>query len=164
MTSRFQDPLEDETCRHLVLPALEAAGWEEDRIRPQYPINRGRIRATARRHRRERPLIADYILEHSDGLPLAVVEAKRSRKDPADGLEQVKRYARLLDVPFAYTTNGHRTLEVDARTGHLNELREFPSPQKLWSRHRQEKDLGDEQRAALASAPLNTKQIGRAHV
>lgn len=156
VTSRFQDPLEDETCRRFVLPALEQAGWQEDQIRPQYPINRGRIRATARRHLQERPLKADYVLSHSDGLPIAVIEAKRSRRDPADGFEQVKRYARLLDVPFAYTTNGHRILELDAQTGHLAEIPEFPSPRELWSRYRREWDLTDDRQAGLASAPLNS--------
>ncbi len=157
VTSRFQDPLEDETCRRFVLPALEQAGWQQDQIRAQYPINRGRIRATARRHLQERPLKADYVLSYSDGLPIAVIEAKRSRRDPADGFEQVKRYGRLLDVPFAYTTNGHRILELDARTGRLAEIPEFPSPQELWSRYRRERELTDERRAELASAPLNPK-------
>ena len=84
-------------------------------------VNRGRIRATARLHRQDRPLIADYVLQHSDGLPVAVIEAKRSRRDPSEGFEQAKRYAELLDVPFAYATNGHRILELDARVGRLSE-------------------------------------------
>jgi type I restriction enzyme, R subunit len=156
VTSRFQNPLEDETCRRFVLPALkEQAGWHDDQIRPQYPINRGRIKATARRHRQERPLIADYVLEYSDGLPIAVIEAKRSRRDLADGFEQVKRYAELLDVPFAYSTNGHRILELDARTGRLDEIDRFPSPQELWARYREDRDLTDPTRDTLASAPLS---------
>ncbi|MEU8125345.1 EcoAI/FtnUII family type I restriction enzme subunit R [Spirillospora sp. NPDC049024] len=157
MTSRFQDPLEDETCRRFVEPALDAAGWQDDQIRGQYPINRGRLRATTRGHRQERPLKADYVLSYSDGLPIAVIEAKRSRRDPADGLEQAKRYARLLDIPFAYSTNGHRILEFDARTGLQNEIAAFPSPDQLWTRYRQERQLADEQQARLASAPLNSK-------
>ncbi|NVI87828.1 DEAD/DEAH box helicase family protein [Actinomadura sp. BRA 177] len=140
-----------------MLPALERAGWQEDQITGQYPINRGRIRATARRHRQDKPLKADYLLEYSDGLPLAVIEAKRSRRDPADGFEQVKRYAELLDVPFAYTTNGHQIFELDARTGHLNEIQEFPSPEELWARYRQDRDLTDDGQATLASAPFNSR-------
>ncbi|GAA4603841.1 DEAD/DEAH box helicase family protein [Actinoallomurus liliacearum] len=157
MTSRFQDLLEDETCRRFVLPALtEQAGWREDQVRRQYRINRGRIRATARRHRQERALIADYVLEYSDGLPIAVIEAKRSRRDPADGFEQVKRYAELLDVPFAYTTNGERILELDARTGRVNEIRGFPAPEELWARYREDRGLTDATQDALASAPLSS--------
>jgi type I restriction enzyme, R subunit len=155
VTSGLYDPLEDETCRRFVLPALtERAGWKGDQIRAGFPINRGRIRATARMHRQDRPLIADYVLEYSDGLPVAVIEAKRSRRDPADGFEQVKRYAELLDVPFAYSTNGHRILELDGRVGRLNEIHEFPTPEELWSRYKADRDLADDT-GHLASAPLN---------
>lgn len=156
VTPRSYDPLEDETCRRFVLPALtERAGWKDEQIRAGFPINRGRIRATARLHRQERPLIADYVLEYSDGLPVAVIEAKRSRRDPADGFEQVKRYAELLDVPFAYSTNGHRILELDARTGRLNQIHEFPTPEELWTRYKGCRDLTDHAQGHLASAPLN---------
>ncbi|MEO5876827.1 MAG: DEAD/DEAH box helicase family protein, partial [Streptosporangiaceae bacterium] len=149
------DPREDETCKRFVLPALEQAGWSREQIKGQYRINPGRIQPTARRHRQERPLIADYLLEYSDGLPLAVLEAKRSRRDPAAGFEQVKRYARLLDVPFAYTTNGKRTIEIDSRTGLVREIDEFPSPEELWARYRADRGLTEDSQAVLASSPFN---------
>ena len=122
MTPSSYGPSEDETCRQFVLPALDLAGWKEEQIQVQHRINKGRIRATARLHRQERPLIADYVLEYSDGLPIAVIEAKRLLRDPADGFEQVKRYAELLDVPFAYVTNGQRIVELDARAGTVREI------------------------------------------
>lgn len=147
--------MEDETCRWFVLPALERAGWLDGQIRAAYPVNRGRIRATAHLHRQDRPLIADYVLEHSEGLPVAVIEAKRSRRDPADGFEQVKRYAKLLDVPFAYSTNGHRILELDSRTGRLTDAGKFPSPGELWRRYTGGRDLEEPARERLASAPFN---------
>jgi type I restriction enzyme R subunit len=150
-------PLEEETCRQFVLPALESAGWTDEQVKSQYRINRGRIRATARLHRQDRPLIADYVLQHSDGLPVAVIEAKRSRRDPADGFEQVKRYAELLDVPFAYATNGHRILELDARVGRLSEIRQFPSPRELWRRYKGDRDITDPEQERLASASLDAK-------
>lgn len=156
-TSGAYGPLEDETCRRFVLPALERAGWRDGQIRAAYPVNRGRIRATAHLHRQDRPLIADYVLEHSDGLPVAVIEAKRSRRDPADGFEQVKRYAELLDVPFAYATNGRRILELDSRTGWLAEIGKFPSPGELWRRYIDDRDLTGPVRDRLASAPFNPK-------
>ena len=90
MTPSSYGPSEDETCRQFVLPALDGAGWKEEQIRVQYPINKGRIRATARLHRQERPLIADYVLEYSDGLPIAAIEAKRLFRDVADGFEGLR--------------------------------------------------------------------------
>jgi len=174
-TSGAYGPAEDETCRRFVLSALEQAGWRAGQIRAAYPVNRGRIRATAHAHRQDRPLIADYVLEHSDGLPLAVIEAKRWRRDPAAGFEQVKRYAELLDVPFAYYTDGDRILELDSRAGRLAEIGTFPSPGQLWHRYRDDRDLAEPARDRLASAPFNPElrnwdgtpkqpQIGRAHV
>lgn len=155
MTPSSYGPSEDETCRQFVLPALDRAGWNEEQIRVQHPINRGRIRATARLHRQERPLIADYVLEFSDGLPIAVIEAKRLLRDPADGFEQVKRYAELLDVPFAYATNGQRTIELDARTGRVRDVLGFPSPDALWARYLKDRELPGYAASELASAPLN---------
>jgi predicted HTH transcriptional regulator len=70
VTPSSYGPSEDETCRQFVLPALDRAGWKEEQIRVQYPINKGRIRATARLHRQERPLIADYVPETpADSVP-----------------------------------------------------------------------------------------------
>jgi type I restriction enzyme, R subunit len=152
------DPLEDETCRRFVLPALEVVGWTPDQVKAAYPVTRGRIRAMAQLHRQDRPLIADYVLEHSDGLPVAVIEAKRSRRDPADGFEQVKRYAQLLDVPFAYATNGRRILELDARAGRLSEIDVFPSPDELWRRYKDDRDLTTQERDRIAAAAFKPKR------
>lgn len=138
-----------------MLPALDRAGWKEQQIRVQYRITRGRIRATARLHRQERPLIADYVLEHSDGLPIAVIGAKRLLRAPADGFEQVKRYAELLDAPFAYATNGQLTSELQARTGKARDVPGFPSPEALWARYLKDRELADDVASELASASLS---------
>jgi type I restriction enzyme R subunit len=139
-----------------VLPALEAAGWTEQQVKAQYRINQGRIRATARLHRQDRPLIADYVLEYSDGLPVAVIEAKRSSRDPADGFEQVKRYMELLDAPFGYFTNGLRFFELDARAGRMGEVSGFPTPAELWRRYKDDREITGLAQDRLASAPFIT--------
>ncbi len=150
-------PLEEETCRQFVLPALKSAGWADEQVKTQYRISRGRIRATARLHRQEPALIADYVLQYSDGLPLAVIEAKRSRPDPAGAFEQAKRHAALLDVPFAYATNGLRILELNAGAGSISEIREFPSPGELWRRYKDEREIAGPAQERLAAAPLDAK-------
>ncbi|MGW1249657.1 DEAD/DEAH box helicase family protein [Streptomyces sp. NPDC002535] len=55
---------------------------------------------------------ADYLLWGDDGLPLAVVEAKRTSRDPMDGLKQAEMYADGLEKiygrrPVIFTTNGN---------------------------------------------------------
>ncbi len=148
-------PLEKDTCREVVLPALHAAGWTEDQIREQFPITDGRVIVVGRRHRRKLALRADYVLEYEPGVPVAVVEAKREYAIPGKGLQQAKRYAELLDVPFAYSTNGRGIVEDDRATGHETErLRTFPGPEALWARYRDWKGLPDDAATALA-LPFN---------
>ena len=54
----------------------------------------------------------DYVLWGDDGKPLAVVEAKRTRRDARVGQQQAKLYADCLQTqfgqrPLIYTTNGY---------------------------------------------------------
>ena len=56
----------------------------------------------------------DYVLWGDDGLPLAVVEAKRTRKDPRIGQQQAKLYADCLERmkgqrPIIFFSNGYET-------------------------------------------------------
>lgn len=56
----------------------------------------------------------DYVLFGQDGAPLAVVEAKRTSKDPNVGKQQAKLYADALEKqygvrPMMFTTNGFET-------------------------------------------------------
>ncbi len=140
-------PLEFDTCRDYVLPKLNAAGWSADRIHEQYTITDGRIVSVGRRHRRGKPLRADYLLEAAPGFPVAVVEAKRLFKLPGDGLQQAKRYAQLLDLPLAYSTNGTGIAEHDFDTGRETKLDQLPGPAEMWRRYRAWKGIVDDEQA-----------------
>jgi type I restriction enzyme R subunit len=152
-----RDRREDETCREFVLPALHDVGWTDDQISDEYPITGGRIRATARCFEREMSLRADYALEFTPGLVIGVVEAKRTRKNASDGIEQAKRYARLLDVPFAYATNGREIFEIDRASGLITQPRGFPSPEALWDRYRGAAEIGEGLESDLLLAPFNDR-------
>ena len=61
---------------------------------------------------------ADYVLFASDGKPLAVIEAKRTSKDPVIGKHQAELYAQSLKakygvLPVIYYTNGFQTFVID---------------------------------------------------
>ena len=56
---------------------------------------------------------ADYILYYKPGIPLAVIEAKDNNHSVGDGMQQALEYAEILDVPFAYSSNGDAFLEHD---------------------------------------------------
>ena len=77
---------------------------------------------------------ADYLLRYRPSLLLAVVEAKPSYKLPGDGLQQAKEYAEILDLRFAYGTNGHSIAEFDFVSGKETLRATFPSPEELWRR------------------------------
>lgn len=132
-----------------MLPKLHGAGWRDEQVLEQVPITDGRIVPTGRRHRRGKRLRADYLLEVEPGFAVAVVEAKRAHKLPADGLQQGMRYAELLDVPLAYGTNGAGIVEHDFDTGAQEAITSFPSPEEAWRRYRAWKGIADESAGTL---------------
>jgi type I restriction enzyme R subunit len=153
-------PLEKDTCRDYVVPRLDAAGWK-DRFVEQYRVTDGKIvpvpqRPKRRRdHKRDDPLRADYVLEYEPNVPVAVVEAKREHKRAGDGLQQAKRYAEMLRLPLAYSTNGKGIVEHDYETGLESNLDAFPTPDEMWQRYRAWKGLVDEVAIETRLLPFN---------
>jgi type I restriction enzyme R subunit len=125
---------EADTCRKYVLPKLYAAGWSDDQISEQRTFTDGRIMVAGTKVWRRPQKRADYLLRYRSDLMLAVVEAKASHKQPGDGLQQAKDYAQVLDLKFAYATNGHGIVEHDFLTGKETKLDAFPKPDELWKR------------------------------
>ena len=123
---------EADTCRKYVLPKLIDAGWDDAprSFTEQKTFTDGRI-IVAGRGRQKR---ADYLLRYTPNHMIAVVEAKSAYKNPGDGLQQAKDYAQILDLSFAYSTNGKGIIEFDFLTGTESELDELPSPDDLWDR------------------------------
>ncbi|WP_459979728.1 DEAD/DEAH box helicase family protein, partial [Mycobacterium avium] len=139
-----------------MLPKLKDAGWTEEQIIEQYRITDGRIVKVGSKHRRTAPLRADYVLEYEPGMPIGVVEAKREYSTPGKGMQQAKNYAQLLDVPFAYSTNGVSIVEDDRNTGiERANLSTFPSPEMLWARYREWKGIKDDSAADGLLLPFN---------
>jgi type I restriction enzyme, R subunit len=127
-------PSEADTCRTYVLPALYAAGWTDDQIREQVSFTPGRIIVAGGSVRRGSRKRVDYLLSYLRDRPLAVVEAKAEYRLAGDGLQQAKEYAEVLDLKFAFSTNGPRIVEHDYTTGRDNEVAGYPSPEELWRR------------------------------
>jgi type I restriction enzyme, R subunit len=137
--SRLRDtsPMnEADTCRKFVVPKLEAAGWDSlpCSIAEQRTITKGRIRVVGGRVVRGRPRRVDYLLRYRRDFSIAVVEAKADWKSASDGLSQAKQYAELLDLKFAYATNGTEIIEYDDTTGEERFITAFPAPEELWAR------------------------------
>ena len=144
---------EADTCRFYVLPKLYGAGWTDDQIQEQHSFTDGRIVPSAKKIRRLKQKRADYRLRYTRDFPIAVVEAKASYKTAGEGLQQAKEYAEILDLKFAYATNGKEIIEFDFLTGIERKIDAFPSPAELWARLRQGRKLPDEKAAEQLLTP-----------
>ena len=125
---------EADTCRKYVLPKLYAAGWDDDQINEQRSFTDGRILVVGADIRRRPQKRADYLLRYRPNISIAIVEAKAAYKNARDGLQQAKEYAQILDLKFAYSTNGNGIVEHDFLTGRETDLSTFPTPNELWNR------------------------------
>jgi type I restriction enzyme, R subunit len=125
---------EADTCRKLVCPKLDAAGWDNlpHLYNEQISFTDGRIVVAGAKVRRRKRKIADYLLRYTRDLTLAVVEAKSEDEAAGVGMQQAKDYAEILDLKFAYATNGNKILDF---TGLERFLTAFPTPDQLWTRY-----------------------------
>lgn len=100
-------------------------------------ITDGRIKIKGNMVARSKPKFADYILYLNDGKPIAVVEAKDNNHTVSHGLQQAMIYAQMMDIPFAYSSNGDAFYEHDFLTGKetLIDIDKFPSQNELIARY-----------------------------
>jgi type I restriction enzyme R subunit len=130
-------PTEADTCRKLVVPKLQAAGWDNEphSIAEQRSITDGRVVPVGKGFIRKPPKRVDYLLRYARDFPLAVVEAKANYKTAADAVQQARTYAEMLDLKFAYATNGHDIIEIDYFTGKETRVSDYATPANLWGRY-----------------------------
>ena len=126
---------EEDVKLRFITPAIQAK-WGLDRITMETRITDGRINLKGNSAVREKPKKADYILYLAPNKPIAVVEAKDNNHSVSHGLQQAITYARMLDVPFAYSSNGDAFQEHDLLTGLERTLppEDFPSIEELAAR------------------------------
>ena len=116
-------------------PAIESK-WDRNKISMETRITDGMINLRGNRVFRSEAKKADYILYINPQKPIAIIEAKSNKYSVSHGLQQAKQYAEMLDVPFAYSSNGDGFYEHDYLTGKERELslKEFPSEDELLKR------------------------------
>lgn len=137
-----------------ITPAIcgpDGAGWDVmTQVREEAYFTKGRVIVRGKTVRRGEAKKADYLLYFKPNLPIAVVEAKDNHHAVGAGMQQALEYAEILDVPFAYSSNGDAFLEHDrtATGGTVTReipLGQFPSPEQLWSRYCKAKGLTPKQ-------------------
>ncbi|EER5036550.1 DEAD/DEAH box helicase family protein [Escherichia coli] len=124
-----------------VMPAILNAGWDNTtQIRQEVKLRDGKVIVRGKVAARRTVKSADIVLYHKSGIPLAVIEAKANKHEIGKGMQQGIEYARLLDVPFVFATNGDGFIFRDATAaeGECLEkqitLDDFPSPAELWQK------------------------------
>ena len=128
-----------------ITPAIVGANGQKwnvmTQIREEIYFTKGRVIVRGKTVKRGEAKKADYLLYYKPGIPIAVIEAKDNNHSVGAGMQQALEYAEILDVPFAYSSNGDAFLEHDrTNAGGTVEreipLDQFPSPEALWARYR----------------------------
>lgn len=128
---------EQEIRTMFISPALKDKGWEVPvNMREEYYFTDGRVLVVGSQHSVAEGKKADYLLYHK-GKPIAVVEAKDNKHAIGGGIQQAMDYALILDLKFAYSSNGDGFLEHDFITGKETELPldQFPTEEELHQRY-----------------------------
>ena len=132
---------ERDICTKYITPSIKAAEWDiHTQVLEEVSLTKGRVIVRGKIVSRGTAKRADYILYYKPNLPLAVIEAKHNNHGIEDGMQQALEYAEMLDLPFAYSSNGDGFIEHDRTVieGTVEReltLDEFPSPENLWQRY-----------------------------
>jgi len=130
---------------------VQKAGWSDDlQIRREVHFTKGQIHVRGKMVTRGKSKFADYVLYYKPNIPIAIIEAKDNNHSVGDGMQQALDYVEILNIPFAFSSNGNGFVFHD-KTGIAPEvestlpLEGFPSPARLWSMYREWKGLNEEQ-------------------
>lgn len=109
---KVDEASEAQTRKELIDVDLALAGWE---VGGRFVVEELEIEGMPNSAEKG---FADYVLYGQNGLPLAVVEAKRTQVDPSVGEQQAKLYTELLEKktgqrPFIFTSNGFKMWFTD---------------------------------------------------
>ncbi len=126
---------EEDIKLNYITPAI-LKGWK-GHITMETKITDGRINIRGNIVARSKPKFVDYMLYLNDGKPIAVVEAKDNNHSVSHGLQQAMTYAQMMDLPFAYSSNGDAFYEHNFLTGQEQQiaLDKFPTQDELVARY-----------------------------
>ena len=147
---------ERDICTKFITPNLVAAGWDLDtQIREEVGFTDGRIYVRGKIHARGAKKRVDHILYYKPNIPLAIIEAKDNNHTVGAGMQQALGYAKPLDVPFVFSSNGDGFLFHDktVKSGPIETeipLNAFPSPEQLWQKYKAFKGITDEVESVVA--------------
>ena len=160
-----KDLTEEDVKFRYINEAITSKGWSKDSIFMEQKVKftDGKISLHGNLVHREKPKFADYVLYVNKATPIAIVEAKDANHSVSHGLQQAMNYAQMLDVKFAYSSNGEGFAEHDFLTGKERTfaMDEFPTKEELIERYKNEANDGNglkEQELSVIEQPFCTGQ------
>ena len=148
---------ERDICTKFITPSLEKAGWNTQmQLLEEVSFTDGKIyvrgKFTARGARKR----ADYILYYKPNIPVAIIEAKDNNHSVRSGIQQALDYARILDIPCVFSSNGDGFLFHDRTATDENietelDINSFPSPEQLWVKYKAYKGITSPNAEKIAS-------------
>ena len=137
---------EEDIKLNFITPALLVKGWKDKiTMETKVKFTDGKINIKGNIAVRGDAKKADYVLYLRKNYPIAIVEAKDNNHSISFGMQQAKTYAEMLDVKFAYSSNGDGFQEYDFLTGQERQIGmdEFPTPDELQARYEAEINNGE---------------------
>lgn len=144
--NNMQEMSEEDIKLKFITPQILSKGWSVDDIsmEKKVKLTDGKINLQGNIVVRGRAKYADYVLYYNRATPIAIVEAKDATHSVSYGLQQAKEYAQMMEVPFAYSSNGLGFQEYDYLTGQERTLamEDFPTKEELYERFLHESHHG----------------------
>lgn len=137
-TLQYKQLSEEDIKLRYITPAIIKKDWsvKDITMEAKVKLTDGKINLKGNMVARSKPKYADYVLYYNRATPIAIVEAKDANHSVSFGLQQAKEYAMMMDVPFAYSSNGLGFQEYDFLTGKERTLGmdDFPTKEELYER------------------------------
>lgn len=137
---------EEDIKLRYITPAIMEKGWsvKDITMETKVKLTDGKINLRGNLVARGKAKYADYMLYYNKANPIAIVEAKDANHSVSFGMQQAKEYCEMMDVPFAYSSNGFGFQEYDFLTGKERTLSmaDFPTKEELYKRFQEESNAG----------------------
>jgi type I restriction enzyme R subunit len=138
---------ERDICTKYITPAIEKAGWDKHtQLLEEVSFTDGKIYVKGKLTARGAKKRADYILYYKPNIPIAIVEAKDNKHSVGAGMQQALDYARILDIPSVFSSNGdgflfHDRTVIDGTIETYLDNDHFPTPVELWETYKHYKGI-----------------------
>lgn len=158
---------ERDICTKFITPAIEKAGWDKHtQLLEEVYFTDGRIYVRGKLTARGKAKRADYILYYKPNIPVAIIEAKDNRHNVGAGMQQALDYARILDIPCVFSSNGDGFLFHDRTIteGDIEtelDMDSFPTPKQLWLKYKKYKGIKTDDEEKVASQDYYLDGSGR---